>query len=135
MTKVPTLPTTVNMIVTAIVCGLAFLLIAILVANLIKFEPGNNPKDPMKRRIWFWVLGILALITTFVLLFFVFPVPVEAVDWEAVGDAAAQKRYKNLLAKYQMWAGISTGISFVFYVLVGFILSKIFKTKKIGNWF
>ena len=39
------------------------------------------------------------------------------------------------MAHYTMMAGIATGVCFVVYILLGFILSKIFKNKKIGNWF
>lgn len=134
-TTIPTVPTDINMFVVAIVCALGFLLLAMLVANLIMFEPGSNPKDPQKRKLWFWILGILATILAFVLLFFVIPVPVEAVDWDQIVDVSAKRRYENLMAHYTMMAGVATGVCFVVYVLLGFILSKIFKTKKIGNWF
>jgi hypothetical protein len=30
---------------------------------------------------------------------------------------------------------IATAVGFVVYVLLGFILSKIFKNGKLGNWF
>lgn len=134
-TTIPTVPTDINMFVVAIVCALGFLLLAMLVASLIKFEPGSNPKDPQKRKLWFWILGVLATILAFVLLFFVIPVPVEAVDWDQIVDVSAKRRYENLMAHYTMMAGIATGACFVVYILLGFILSKIFKNKKIGNWF
>lgn len=134
-TTIPTVPTDINMFVVAIVCALGFLLLAMLVANLIKFEPGSNPKDPQKRKLWFWILGVLATILAFVLLFFVIPVPVEAVDWDQIVDVSARRRYENLMAHYIMMAGIATGVCFVAYVLLGFVLSKVFKNKKIGNWF
>lgn len=134
-TTIPTVPTDINMFVVAIVCALGFLLLAMLVANLIKFEPGSNPQDPQKRKLWFWILGVLATILAFVLLFFVIPVPVEAVDWDQIVDVSAKRRYENLMAHYTMMAGIATGVCFVVYILLGFILSKIFKNKKIGNWF
>ena len=134
-TTIPTVPTDINMFVVAIVCALGFLLLAMLVASLIKFEPGSNPKDPQKRKLWFWILGVLATILAFVLLFFVIPVPVEAVDWDQIVDVSAKRRYENLMAHYTMMAGIATGVCFVFYILLCFILSKIFKNKKIGNWF
>ena len=54
---------TVTAYVLAIAVALALLLIAAIIASIIKYEPGANPKDPRKRKIWFWVLGILALIT------------------------------------------------------------------------
>lgn len=134
-TTVPTVFGDINMFIVAVVCALAFLLIAMLVASLIKYEAGSNPKDPQKRRLWFWILGILALVLTFVLLFFVIPVPVDAIDWDQILDASARRKYENQMAHYTMMAGIATGVSFVLYVVLGFVLSKIFKSKKIGDWF
>lgn len=131
---IPAVFSDINMFITAIVCALAFLLLAILISSLIKFEPGSNPKDPMKRRVWFWILGIVAVIVTFVLLFFVIPVSVDAIDWTNFTPGERQN-YVNKMAHYTMMAGIATGTCFVVYVVLGFILSKIFKHKKIGNWF
>lgn len=128
---------TMSIYLIGVVAALAFLLIAILVANLIKFEPGTNPKDPQKRRIWFWILGVLAVITTFVLLYFVFmPASVEELKELGIlkrpGDIDA---YTDKLNIYNKNFPIATGVSFVLYVVLGFILSKVFKSKKIGNWF
>lgn len=134
-TTIPTVPTDISMFVVAIVCALGFLLLAMLVASLIKFEPGSNPRDPKKRKLWFWILGVFALILAFVLLYFVIPVPVEAVDWDQIPDISARRRYETQMAHYRMMAGIATGASIVIYILLGFILSKLFKNKKIGNWF
>lgn len=127
-----------NTFLYAAICALGFLLLAIVISSLIKFEPGNNPKDPQKRRICFWVLGVLATILVFVLLFVVFMQPsVEVLKSGELGkftDADLITYSKNL-KHYEKMAGIATGACFVLYVLLGFILSKIFKTKKIGNWF
>ena len=40
--------------------AILFLLLAILFSNSIAFEPGVNPKDPRKRRITFYVLGVFS---------------------------------------------------------------------------
>ena len=127
----------VNMVVTAAVCAVGFLLLAILISSLIKYEPGSNPKDPRKRRIWFWILGIIAVILVFVLLFFVFPVPVEVVKSGELGkfNPGQIATYEEQMAHYMMMAGIATGTCFVVYVVLGLILSKVFKNKKIGDWF
>lgn len=130
-------PTTLDVqtYIVAAVCALGFLLLAILVANMIKFEPGANPKDPKKRRAWFWILGVLGTILAFVLLFFVLkPVGLEAIDWTKC-TPKEKTDYINGLAHYNKIAGIATGACFVLYILLGLILSKMFKTKKIGNWF
>lgn len=133
-TSIPKVFPDINMFVVAIVCALGFLLLAILISSLIKYEPGSNPKDPRKRRVWFWILGVVAVILAFVLLFFVIPVPVDAVDWTKF-TPKEKKNYENLMAHYTMMAGIATATCFVVYVVLGLILSKIFKTKKIGDWF
>lgn len=128
----PKVPTTVNTFVIAVVCALFFLLLAILISSLIKYEPGSNPKDPKKRRIWFWILGVLAVILAFVLLFVVFMPPVHPVGKFNPNQLAT---YEDQCSHYTMMAGIATGTCFVVYVVLGLILSKIFKTKKIGDWF
>ena len=133
-TTIPKVFPDINMFVVAIVCALGFLLLAILISSLIKYEPGSNPKDPKKRRLWFWILGVLAVILAFVLLFFVIPVPVEAIDWTKF-TPKQKADYDNLMAHYMMMAGIATGTCFVVYVVLGLILSKVFKNKKIGDWF
>lgn len=124
-------------IVVGVLSALVFLLLAMLVANMIKFEPGANPKDPQKRRLWFWVLGILATVLTFVLLFFVFnPDSTPTIVNGLPKIPQAQKAdFKERYERYMLMAGVSTGITLVLYVLLGFVLSKIFKNKKIGNWF
>lgn len=133
-TQIPKVFGDVNMFVTAAVCAVGFLLLAILISSLIKYEPGSNPKDPRKRRLWFWILGVLAVILVFVLLFFVIPVPVDAIDWTNF-TPGEKKNYENAMAHYTMMAGIATGTCFVAYVVLGLILSKVFKNKKIGDWF
>jgi len=40
--------------------------------------------------------------------------------------------------QYNKWMDslpIATGVGFVVYVLLGFILSRMFKNGKLGNWF
>ena len=133
-TSIPVVFSDINMFIVAVVCALGFLLLAILISSRIKYEPGNNPKDPQKRRIWFWVLGVLTLILAFVLLFFVIPVAVDAIDWSQY-TPKEKMDYENKMAHYTMMAGIATGVSFILYVVLGFVLSKMFKSKKIGDWF
>ena len=124
-------------IVIGVLSALVFVLLAVLVANMIKFDPGANPKDKQKRRLWFWILAVLATIVSFVLIYVVFP-PICSIEVFQTIKGVKQdeiKVFTQNLHSYNLWSGISTGATFVIYVLVGLVLSKLFKTKKIGNWF
>lgn len=104
----------------AVVAALLFILIAAVISNAIKFEGGANPKDPAKRKMWFWVMGILAPIANllFGLITYYYP----------EGNSYAKSKLITAI-------GIGSAITFVVYILVGFILSKMFKNGKLGNWF
>jgi amino acid transporter len=119
-----------------VIVALVFLFIAALVAVSIKFRPDH--KDFKKRRLWFWILGILALITSFILLFFVFGTiePYSTSELEQLYDLESEIRpYLKRHEHYMLMAPIATGVTFVVYTVLGFILSKMFKHKKIGSWF
>jgi len=104
----------------AIIFVLAFILIAVIISNLIKFEGGTNPKDPRKRRIWFWILAALAPVAFYLYnLFMVIP----------------NVKTGPALNKFTMHPPIASGIVLVGFILIGFILAKMSKTGKIGNWF
>ena len=103
----------------SIVTALVFLLLSVFIASAIKFEGGSNPKDPGKRKMWFWILAILNPAVNFILGFFVFK-----------PDANAM-----IVNEYVAALSIGTGIGFVLYIILGFVLSKIFSTGKIGSWF
>lgn len=42
----------------AIIIALVAIVLAFIIANLIKFEGGKNPRDHIKRRVWFIILGL-----------------------------------------------------------------------------
>ena len=100
--------------------SLGFLLISAIIANVIKYEGGSNPQDQKKRRIWFWVLAILCPVVTFAIGFF---------------SIRSGIKVPTMQAKFTTALSIGTGCGFVLYILLGFILSKIFKNGKIGHWF
>lgn len=104
----------------SVVIALVFLLIAAIISNLIKFEGGSNPKDPGKRRLWFWILGIFCPIVIFLYGFLI-----------VRHDIAVP----SMRDKYTTAISIGSGVAFLLYVLLGFLLSKIFKNGKLGNWF
>ena len=103
----------------SIVTALIFLLLAAIIANAIKFEGGSNPKDPQSRKTLFWILAILNPATGFLLGYFVF---------KPDANVMVVNNYVNALS-------IGTVIGFVLYLLLGFILSKVFANGKIGHWF
>ena len=106
--------------VMALAIALVFLLIAAVISNLIQFEKGSHPKDPGKRKMWFWILAILSPIIIFLIGFFVVRSGIKV--------PSARENYTTALI-------VGTGLSFIFYVVLGLILSKTFKHGKIGNWF
>lgn len=105
--------------IVSIITALVFLLLSAFIATAIKFQGGSNPKDPQKRKMWFWVLAILNPAVIFLLGYFVF------------------KPDANILIvnKYITALSIGTGIGFVLYIVIGFVLSKIFRNGKLGHWF
>jgi methionine sulfoxide reductase heme-binding subunit len=97
-----------------------FIVITIIIANLIKFEGGTNPKDPGKRRLWFWVMAILAPITFYLYNFFM------VIPMVRTGPA---------MNKFFMHVPIASGLVLLLYVITGFVLAKMMSRGKIGNWF
>lgn len=104
----------------SVVAAFVFILIAALISSAIKFEGGARPKDPGKRKMWFWVMGILAPIANLVFGLFNYYYP--------QGNNYARDKMITAL-------GIGSAATFVVYLIVGFILSKVFKNGKLGNWF
>jgi len=104
----------------AIAIALVFLLIAAIISNLIKFEGGSHPNDSGKRKMWFWIFAILSPIVILMLGFLV---------------VRAGITVPSLRDKYTTALSIGAGVAFVLYILVGILLSKMFKHGKLGNWF
>ncbi len=107
-------------IIAAIVAG-AMILIAALISSAIQYKGGSNPKDPGQRRTWFWIIAIINPILFFILGRFVLaPNPDD--------DQMVFDEYMKVLP-------IATSVGFALYIIIGFILSKIFKNGKLGHWF
>ena len=96
----------------------AMILIAALISNMIQFEGGSNPKDSGKRKMWFWIFAILNPALFYAIAAFVMA-PSNRRDLQSWNDSLPT----------------ATIVGFVVYIILGFILSKIFKNGKIGNWF
>ena len=105
--------------VIAVIISLVVLLLAAVIANGIKFEGGSRPRDPQKRKIWFWVLAFFNPVAIFLLGYFVF------------------KPDANIMIVNHYISALSIGTiaGFFLYLLLGFVLSKTFKNGKIGHWF
>jgi sulfoxide reductase heme-binding subunit YedZ len=106
--------------VTAGLFALVFILLSILIANLIKYEGGTNPKDSGKRRMWFWLLAAFSPVAIFLYEFLMIIPKVQP------GPA---------MSKFMPHPYVAVGVVLVIYILVGFILSKTMKRGKVGNWF
>ena len=102
----------------SIIFAAVVLLIAAVISNAIKFEGGANPKDPGKRKMWFWIFAILNPVLFFVTAAFVM--------------APSSKKEAELWSDALPFATI---VGFVAFIILGFVLSKIFKNGKLGNWF
>lgn len=104
----------------SVVIALAFLLIAAIISNLIQFEVGSRPKDAQKRKNWFWILAVLCPIVIFMYGFLV---------------VRPDILIPSMRDKYTIALSVGAGVAFFLYVILGFVLSKIFKHGKLGNWF
>ena len=98
---------------------LVLLLMAALISTMINYEGGSRPRDAAKRRTWFWVIAALNPALIFLLGYYLF---------KPDANIMVVKNYIQAL-------GIGTACGFVLYLLLGFVLSKIFKNGKIGHWF
>jgi preprotein translocase subunit SecY len=102
----------------SVIFAAAVLLIVALISNSIKYEGGANPKDPIKRKMWFW---IFAIVNSFI--------------FYAVAAFALAPSKKSDLQAWNDSLPIATIVGFVVYIVLGFVLSKVFKNGKLGNWF
>ena len=110
-----------NSYITSIIAAGLFILIAAVISNAIKFEGGSNPKDSGKRKMWFWIMAILNPVMFYVLCAFVLAPNPE-------NDQMVYDDYMNSLP-------IAAAVGFVLYIVIGFVMSKMFKNGKIGHWF
>lgn len=104
-------------ILAAVVCAVMFI-ISLVVANAISFKP--DLRDVGKRKLWFWVLGVLTPVINFSLNYGIFFTKIHA--------HSKQTEFLTAMA-------IAAGASFVLYVIAGFIAAKVSKTGKVSNWF
>lgn len=112
--------TVVSAYIIGVIVLVACLVLAIISANAIRYEAGVNPQDKKKRKIWFWVLAVLTPIATLAVAYFAV--------YQGIKVPSRQTAYLTAMA-------ISSGIGFVAYIVIGFVLSKAFSHGKLGSWF
>lgn len=109
-------------VISAYIIGIALtivmLIIAAIISNMISYRPDNS--DCKSRKTWFWILGVLTPVLTFIVTLVVGYLSIKS-----------HKKAEN----YMIAMGISSLISFVLYVVLGWIFAKANKHGKIGNWF
>jgi len=76
----------------AVIIALLAVVLAFGIANMIKYEGGRNPKDHIKRRMWFIVTGI-----TFAIAFFMYN-SLYVSNFISKGPCLAQFKTANILA-------------------------------------
>ncbi len=111
----------VSMILPYIIGGITFFvcfLLALYSAGKINYKSDHS--DKKTRRIWFWVLAVLTPVLTFLICYF---------GW------ATNIQVPSKADEFTNHTCYSTAAFFVLFIILGFIISKIFKTKKVQSWF
>ena len=109
-----------NAYVISLIVAIIAMLVAIIASNAVAYKPGVNSGDVTTRRIWFWVMGVLTPIISWAICYFL------------VYEVARGKSHK---ADAMQAMCIAAAVSLVLYIVVGWVLSKLFNNKKIGTWF
>lgn len=91
--------------------------IAILASNMILFKPDNS--DVGKRRLWFWCMAVVCLLSIFFINF---------------GISKGEEIASNA-QKYLVQGSIAAVVFFALFILLGFSLSKGLPRTKLGTWF
>lgn len=105
----------------AAIWALAFVGLSILISSTIAYEGGKNPKDSHKRKVWFWILCIVAAASFF------------CYNYIFVSGKIAP--IKNLQDKFFTTTAIASGVCAAVYFIAGFAAAKLFKNGKFGTVF
>ena len=108
---------TASAYMSGVITSLVLILISGLIAKSISFKPDLT--DVSKRKLWFWVLAIPCPIITFGITFAIY---------SGIKGKSAQNTYMVAMC-------IATVISFILYIVLGFIAAKTNKNGKLSNWF
>ncbi len=121
-------PTVADIWIWAIVILVIFLALAIISAFLVNFRPGGG--DKAVRRIWFWILGILTPVASFLVNYFT-----KLNDFSTTFAKLGPAKIKAELDALTMHNVYSTIAVFVAFIVIGWLLSVVFKRTKLGTWF
>lgn len=105
-----------NTYIFAVIIAAVVLLLSAIVSTSISYKPDNS--DPKSRKIWFWIFAVINPVIFFALASTVL-VPDKKADQQDWNDSLP----------------IALAVGFVLYIVLGFVLSKMFRNKKLGNWF
>jgi hypothetical protein len=102
----------------AVIIGLAAVVLAFIIANLVKYQGGKNSTDHITRRIWFIVIGLIAPIA-----FFLYNALYVS---SFIAKAPLQAKFSNA----NIWA---TLVLLSLYVAIGILTMLIFRRSKWGS--
>lgn len=99
---------------------IVMLVIAAIISSAIKFQPGSDPKDPIKRKVTFWICAVFALVLTFATTYIF--------EYQNIKLKSKQEDYLLAMA-------ISSVLALILYIGIGFVISKASGHGKLSNWF
>ena len=102
----------------AVIIGIIAVVLAFIIANAVKWQGGKNPKDHIKRRVWFIIIGLVAPIA-----FFLYNA-LYVSSYIAKAPLQAKFATANIMATL-----IVLGV----YVVVGIITMMIMRSTKWGS--
>ncbi len=106
--------------ISAVVLAIIFIVISLVVANMIAYEGGKNPKDAKKRKIWFWILASVNAMVFFL--------------WNLL-YVAEKVKGKPAKSEFLMHNGIATGVTLLVFIVLGIVISKVMNKSKYGTIF
>lgn len=102
----------------AVIIGIVAIVLAFIIANLIKWQGGRNPRDHVKRRVWYIIIGL------------VFPIAFFLYNNLYVSSYIAKA---PLQAKFSTANIFATLIVLGVYVVVGIITMMVMRSTKWGS--
>ena len=94
------------------IVGIAFIVLILIVANLIAWQPGAHDGSPAKRRMWFWILAVATLFTSLGIDYYTWMTRIEKAQF---------------VSEYTIHMIAAAVVGVVVYGLVTFIICKLQK--------